>query len=180
MDTIQNIVEEMKTVLSRIELEQYKRLVELLQQDRRFFLTGEGRSGFVMKAVAMRLMHAGKTVYAVGETVTPAMRDGDVLLVLSGSGTTASSVHVAQQAQKSGAELFLVTADEDALRSAPFRQGLVIPAATKSNKHQDRKTIQPLGNQFDQAAHLVLDAAVIDAIGGTSFDSLKARHANLE
>lgn len=180
MKTIQTIVDEMKKVLSEVHPQQYYKLVELFQQDRRFFFTGEGRSGFIMKAVAMRMMHAEKEVYVVGETITPAIRTGDALIVLSGSGTTSSSVHSATQATNSGATVFLVTADEDALGTAPFQQGLVLPAATKSKKHVHRKTIQPLGNQFDQAAHLLLDAAIIDAIEGTSYDSLKDNHANLE
>lgn len=94
-----------------------------------------------MKAVAMRMMHAEKEVYVVGETITPAIRNGDVLIVLSGSGTTSSSVHSATQASKSGATVFLVTADEDVLGTAPFLQGLVLPAATKSkNMHIVRQS----------------------------------------
>lgn len=180
MKTIQTIVDEMVTVSKAVQEEEYLQLVQLFQQNSRFFFTGEGRSGFIMKAVAMRMMHAGKTVFVVGETITPSITQEDVLLVLSGSGTTPSSVYVAQQAKKSGATIFLITADADALKTAPFSKGLVIPAATKSHKHHTRTTIQPLGNQFDQAAHLILDASIIDATQETSYDSMKKNHANLE
>lgn len=179
MKTIQTIVDEMQSVTRNVQEEEYLELINLLQQNKRFFFTGEGRSGFVMKAVAMRMMHAGKDVFVVGETITPAISKEDVLLILSGSGTTPSSVRIAQQANKSGATIFLITANADELEFVPFTKRLVIPAATKSSKSSKQHSIQPLGNQFDQAAHLILDAAIIDATK-TSYDSMKKNHSNLE
>lgn len=180
MDTISMIVKEIDQVTRAIDGNQYDQLVSLLQQNRRYFLAGEGRSGLIMKAIAMRMMHAGKRVYVTGETITPSIQEMDILLVMSGSGTTISSVNLAKQAMKSGADVFLITADEDAITSPPFTQGIVIPAATKSFKHESRKSIQPLGNQFDQAAHLVLDAAIIDALQEVTHEEMKKTHSNLE
>jgi Predicted sugar phosphate isomerase involved in capsule formation len=45
---------------------------------------GAGRSGLVAKAFAMRLMHLGMISYVVGETITPALQTGDLIVVLSG------------------------------------------------------------------------------------------------
>ena len=52
----------------------------MIRKDRRIFVAGEGRSGFSAKGFAMRLMHLGYTVYVVGETITPALREGDLLV----------------------------------------------------------------------------------------------------
>jgi 6-phospho-3-hexuloisomerase len=44
-------------------------------------------------------MHLGYTVFIVGETNTPAILEGDLLLVASGSGTTSSVVSSAEKAK---------------------------------------------------------------------------------
>lgn len=51
----------------------------------------------------MRLMHLGLTVHIVGETTTPAIGPGDVLLVASGSGTTGGIIRGADSALGAGA-----------------------------------------------------------------------------
>jgi 6-phospho-3-hexuloisomerase len=55
---------------------------------------------------AMRFMHLGYTVFIVGETNTPAILEGDLLLVASGSGTT-SSVVSAEKAKSQKLQLSL-------------------------------------------------------------------------
>jgi 6-phospho-3-hexuloisomerase len=54
----------------------------------------------------MRFMHLGYTVFIVGETNTPAILEGDLLLVASGSGTT-SSVVSAEKAKSQKLQLSL-------------------------------------------------------------------------
>jgi 6-phospho-3-hexuloisomerase len=51
-----------------------------------------GKERTCIKMAAMRFMHLGYTVFIVGETNTPAILEGDLLLVASGSGTTSSVV----------------------------------------------------------------------------------------
>jgi 6-phospho-3-hexuloisomerase len=54
---------------------------------------------------AMRFMHLGYTVF-IGETNTPAILEGD-LLVASGSGTTSSVVSSAEKAKSQKLQLSL-------------------------------------------------------------------------
>jgi 6-phospho-3-hexuloisomerase len=51
---------------------------------RRWFCSGQGRSGLVAQMVAMRLMHVGFDVHAVGEPTAPSIREGDGLVMISG------------------------------------------------------------------------------------------------
>ena len=51
---------------------------------RRIYVMGAGRSGLVAKGFAMRLMHLGLQSYVVGETITPALQKGDVMVIFSG------------------------------------------------------------------------------------------------
>ncbi len=46
------------------------------------------RSGLMMRVFAMRLMHMGFESHVVGETLTPAVEKGDLLVIGSGSGET--------------------------------------------------------------------------------------------
>src|SRR5699024_1047046 len=151
----------------------------LLKQDCTIYFAGEGRSGLVAKAIAMRLMHAGKKVYVAGETITPAIEADDVLILLSGSGKTNQVVHLGNQASECGAHVFLVTTNKQALEQDWCKEGLHIRAATKYRLPNEPDTIQPLGNQFDQSAHIILDATVIDSLEETE-QNMKDTHSNLE
>jgi 6-phospho-3-hexuloisomerase len=64
-----------------------------------------GRSGLALKMAAMRFMQY--TVFIVGETNTPAILEGDLLLVASGSGTTSSVVSSAEKAKSQKLQLSL-------------------------------------------------------------------------
>ena len=75
-------------------------------------MAGEGRSGFSAKGFAMRLMHLGYTVYVVGETITPAIKEGDILIGVSGSGKSISVVDAARKAKEKNASVIAVTSKE--------------------------------------------------------------------
>ena len=50
------------------------------------FLAGSGRSGFVAKFFAMRLMHLGFNAFVFGESVVPFVHEGDIIICISKSG----------------------------------------------------------------------------------------------
>lgn len=181
MKTPFTVLNEMKQVVKKIDEKQYDTLVQLLSRDARFFIFGEGRSGLIGKAIAMRLMHCGKNVYAVGETITPSIQKEDVLLLISGSGSSTQLNGLCQSAFSQGAHIALVTANRMKLQEDWCSSGLFIPAATKHRKAGEPSTIQPLGNQFDQAVHLVLDAAIIDGpYADLAHENVIQNHTNLE
>lgn len=181
METPFFVLKEMEQVIKGIDKEQYENFVDILQKDCRYFVFGEGRSGLIGKAIAMRLMHCGKVVHVVGETTTPSIRNGDILLIISGSGSSLQLTGICQNATKNGAHIVLVTTNKAKLKEEWCTSGLIIPAATKKRAEGEPSTIQPLGNQFDQAVHLVLDAAIIDGpYSEQSHKILKENHANLE
>ncbi|WP_236634874.1 6-phospho-3-hexuloisomerase [Alteribacter lacisalsi] len=181
MKTIINQVAiEMETVLSNVSDSQAKALSQELQTAKRIFITGEGRSGLMGKAIAMRLMHSGYTVFAVGETITPSVEEGDLLVAISGSGTTGAIKQFVTKAKEAGARTALVTTNDQSPIAAISDLVLVIPAATKFRREDEPETIQPLGNQFDQAVHLVLDAIIIGTVKGEGYEEMTRRHANME
>ena len=100
MDVLRTIMGEIECVVSKVEKEEIDRVVNLIRKDRRIFVAGEGRSGFSAKGFAMRLMHLGYTVYVVGETITPALREGDLLVGVYGSGKSISVIDAARKAKE--------------------------------------------------------------------------------
>ncbi|MDD4570327.1 MAG: SIS domain-containing protein, partial [Tepidanaerobacteraceae bacterium] len=84
------IVEELKNTLEKVNPIKSNVLAEKIINANKIFVAGQGRSGFAVKSFAMRLMHIGYDVYVVGETVTPNIEKGDLLIIGSGSGETAT------------------------------------------------------------------------------------------
>ena len=106
-----------------------------------------------------------------------------MLLLVSGSGNTATLVNFAMKANEVGANLALVTTNPISKIGELADCIVNIPAATKKRSPEEPKTIQPLGSQFDQSAHLLLDALIVYNMKinkDKDNNQLKSRHANLE
>jgi 6-phospho-3-hexuloisomerase len=178
---ITTVADEISAVLSKVREEEAIHLSEQLKKANRIFVYGEGRSGLMGKAFAMRLMHGGFPVYVIGETITPSMDKGDLLIAISGSGSTGAIVQFASKAKEIGAGVFLVTTNRESKLASICDGILCIPAATKYRKPEEPETIQPLGNQFDQSVHLVLDAVIIGTLEQEDTnEAMTKRHANIE
>jgi len=147
----------------------------------RLFVIGAGRTGLALKMAAMRLMHLGLVVHVAGEVTTPAIGPGDLLLVASGSGTTAGPVHAAEVAVKAGARVLALTALPGSTLAALAHGVIVIPAAAKQD-HGGSISEQYAGALFEQSTLLTMDA-MFQAMwreSGASAEELWKRHANLE
>lgn len=173
------ILEEVAQALAGVEDGQVEQFGRLIAGACRVFLTGEGRSGLMARAFAMRLMHIGYTVSVVGETTTPAVKTGDLLVAVSGSGETALTLHVVNAAKGAGATITLVSSQADSPIGRVADFVLRVPGATKKRKEGELGSQQPLGSLFDQAVHLVLDGVVFCLVQGQESGAL-ARHSNLE
>lgn len=152
-----------------------------LNAARRVFVLGAGRSGLALRMTAMRLMHLGLAVHVVGDVTTPAIEAGDVLLVASGSGTTAGIVRSAETAAASGAVIVVLTTNPLSPLAALAQVVVQIPAAAKQD-HAGVLSGQYSGSLFEQAVVLVGDALFhsLWAGSGASASMLWPRHANLE
>ena len=70
----EEIVECIRDAMNSLDMEEVERLIDMLlkAKNRKIFIVGMGRSGFVARAFALRLMNLGFNVYFLGETITPA------------------------------------------------------------------------------------------------------------
>ncbi|CDQ38099.1 MULTISPECIES: 6-phospho-3-hexuloisomerase [Virgibacillus] len=182
--TITTIASEVSEVLYRIDANEAITLAEKIQQANRIFVAGTGRSGLISKVFAMRMMHIGFPIYVVGETITPSIEADDLLVILSGSGSTGTLKYFAEKAKAIDAKVALVTTNRESMIGKISDSIIVVPAATKKRLSSEPATIQPLGSQFDQSAHLVLDAVIAYLLErlpeANNHTALNQKHANLE
>ena len=83
-------------------------LTNHLDNAKRIFVSGAGRSGLITRFFAMRLMHSGYDVSVVGEIVTPSIKEGDLLIIISGSGETEQLIAFTKKAKAIGAHGFVL------------------------------------------------------------------------
>lgn len=175
------IQDEITTTAGALEREELAAVARLVAESRRVFVVGAGRSGLVLRMAAMRLMHLGLEVHVAGDTTTPAIRSGDLLVAASGSGTTSGVVKAASTAAAVGARIAVYTTDPESPLAARADAVVVIPAARKTD-HGGAVSRQYSGSLFEQVLFLASEAvfqSLWDA-DGTPAEDLWLRHANLE
>ncbi|WP_288527840.1 6-phospho-3-hexuloisomerase [uncultured Secundilactobacillus sp.] len=180
MSLIDDVMKEVNTVMGLVNERQIDAAEALIKKEQRIFVLGAGRSGLMAKGFAMRLMHIGYTVFVIGETITPSIQAGDVLVAVSGSGKTRSIVELAQKAKADGVTVIGVTSRADSPLGELADTTLVVPGATKAG--DGVQSIQLLSTLFDQSVHITLDVLCLKLSrrDHISNDSAKSTHSNME
>ncbi|MEZ4532138.1 MAG: 6-phospho-3-hexuloisomerase [Thermomicrobiales bacterium] len=179
-DEAAEILAEQVEAIARVDDAAVRGLLEAIDRAQRVFLLGEGRSGLVGRMFAMRLMHLGNQAFVVGETTTPSIAEGDLLIAISGSGETGAVVMMAESARTTGAQVAAVTANAESRLA-----GLADPIVLLPTQHklQGSSSRQYGGSLFEQTTLLLFETMVSMLAAGeaaTGYASLAKRHANLE
>ncbi|MCD6350973.1 MAG: SIS domain-containing protein [Armatimonadetes bacterium] len=175
------IASEIAWGVSSLDQQHMETLADAILAAKKVFVYGAGRSGFMMQALAMRLGHLGLQVWVVGETTTPAIGPGDLLLVGSGSGQTRITLAMVEAARARQARTACITAHADSPVARACDLKLLIPTpVTKVDR--ERPSHQPPGSLFEQCLLVVGDALVMHLMKrlGTTEEQLRARHTKLE
>ncbi len=170
------IYRELADIARQVPREQADALAGAAVEARRVFVSGMGRSGLMMRAFAMRLMQLGLTAYIVGDTTTPSIAKGDLLVVGSRFGRSGSLQHHAAIARREGARVAVVTMDP----GTPLAEGADLVATIPVSEGGPSQ--QPLGTLFEQSLLVYLDAVVIllkRRLHATE-KAMRRRHTNLE
>ncbi|MEI8330614.1 MAG: 6-phospho-3-hexuloisomerase [Methanomicrobiales archaeon] len=169
-----------------------KFITELLNANR-IYVIGAGRSGLVAKTFAMRLMHLGFHAYVVGETITPALNKGDLMVIFSSSGRTKAVADLAETAKDIGGRICLISSNADS-RIGKISDCIVIIEHRRDSVEDDavefeirqlmgeHKSFAPLGTLFETISMIFADAVVslLMEITQTDESALKNRHTNIE
>ncbi|AOH56637.1 hypothetical protein ABE28_019900 [Peribacillus muralis] len=121
-------------------------------------------------------------VYVVGETITPSIAKGDLIIAISGSGSTKSVISAAAKGREIGCTVFAITTNDQSELARVSHEVLVIPAATKNRLSHETKSVQPLSSLFDQCVHVLCDAVCLDYSRNESIshELAYAKHSNME
>lgn len=187
---IKNILTVLKRNLGGVFEKEVKELIEKINQSKRIFIVGAGRSGLVGKAFGMRLMHLALQVYVVGETITPAIKGDDLLIAISGSGETRSVIGSAGAAKSKKAAIAVITGNPNSILGKMADIAVKIPPVIKRKEllmkdYEARQLINdfvPLGTAFELSAFVLCEAIVAELrkIKKVSEQEMKKRHTDLE
>ena len=179
-------------VIQLIEEEEIVGMIEAIigAREHKILLLGTGRSGFVGRAFALRLMHLGFNVYVSGETITPALSPEDLVLVISGSGTTTTVVAQAEVAKKVGSRIIAVTSHPDSPLASIADDVIVVKGRSKIDQITDYEGRQiagvyqnaPLGTMFELSVMVFMDSVIAELMQklGIHEIDLRRRHADAE
>lgn len=192
MVSIASYVEKVSNDIDKESVTRFlKILTSALANKRKILVVGAGRSGLVGKAFAMRLMHLGFNVYVVGETITPSISEGDVLVAVSGSGSTQIVLSVASAAKRAKAQVVAVTSFAESPLGKISDHVVVIPGRTKVATETDYfarqvlgmyEPLAPLGTLFEDSVMIFFDGVIYALMNilGVGEEDMKKRHANVE
>lgn len=163
-------------VLSTIEL-----ILQVYNNNDRIFIYGAGRSGFIGKCFAQRLMHLGIKSCFVSDAVTHQYTSKDLLVLVSGSGETTSTVAIAKKAKEIRGKIVSISSNSKSTIGKLSDYVIEIRGKSK-DKALIQETLAPYTSLFDISA-----LAVLDSIGGTLMkrlgvteEDIDKRHASIE
>jgi len=156
-------------------------ILQIYNNKKRIFVYGAGRSGFIGRSFAQRLMHLGIKSCFVSDAVTHQYTNEDILILVSGSGETTSTVAIAKKAKEIGGKI--ISFSNNTRNTISKLSNYVIEIKGKSKDVVlDRKTLAPYTSLFD-----ISTFAVLDSIGGILMKKLRLteqdidkRHASIE
>jgi 6-phospho-3-hexuloisomerase len=191
----EEILAGIKSSIQGLDMKEVEQLIELLldARQRKIFIVGMGRSGFVARAFALRLMNLGFSVYFLGETITPGAEKGDLLIAISGTGATKIVLTASTAAKEIGATVAAITSFPESPLGDIADHVVEIKGRTKSGwpKEEDylarqimgeREPLTPLGSVFENNCMVFLDSLIVELMYriGCTEEDLRRRHATIE
>lgn len=193
-DKARKLTERILKNIERVNEDSFERLIKLILSTvgtKKIFIVGAGRSGLVGRSLANRLMHVGFNVYVVGETVTPALKRGDLLIAISGSGETKYPVSIAEEAKKLGAIVVAITSYPDSTLGKIADHKVIVGGRTQPAEDRDyilrqlmgqHEPLTPMGTLFELSTSVLCDALIAELTErmGKTEEDLRSRHASIE
>ena len=177
-ESIEAIIDNIHQAEEYLVAEDIDEFLDIIVSANNVFVTGAGRSGLAAKAFAMRLMHLGLSAYVVGETISPAIYEGDCILAISGSGETNTITSAAKISKNRGAKVLALTSFPESTLGKLADALVIVKGRTKVEADDENY----LGTAFELTSLVFLDGMVselMEKMGQTEKD-LKSRHAVLE
>ncbi len=181
-DLAGTVVDENLRRLALVQEKQVARFVREIEEAKRIFCGAQGRSGYLLRCFCMRLLHLGYRAHFAGETTTPRIGQGDILVVLSGSGQTTWTCELVKLARHEGATTFGILGAEASPAGESVDHMVCLPGGSRRDVADRLGSVQPAGSLFEQTAFLVMETVILQLFQrqGSDGQALLERHTNLE
>ncbi len=181
--------------INELDLASVEKMIQMIMdaKDVKIFVVGMGRSGFVGRAFALRLMNLGFNVYFLGETITPAAGKDDLVIAVSGTGETKMVLTASSAAKEIGARVVAVTSYPESPLGKIADQVVSVKGRTRMGwpREEDyltrqilgeREPLSPLGSIFENNCMIFLDCLIVELMYRLSKteEELRKRHATIE
>jgi 6-phospho-3-hexuloisomerase len=169
------VADRVTAALETIHVADVERAIGILHHAPQTFVYGAGRSGIIGRAFAMRLVQIGLTAYVIGESVTPIVKKGDAVFILSGQGESYSSIQTANIVRREGADLIVLTGKV----GSKLAHTATVLLSFEFTEDADRPRYAPLGTLFEAASLRLMDGMIAElmAVRGETEVSMRRRHA---
>ena len=189
------ILDGARKAIDELDLEQVEKMIQMIldAQSKKIFIVGMGRSGFVGRAFALRLMNLGFNVYFLGETITPAAEKDDLVIAISGTGMTKLVLSATTVAKEIGTRIVAITSYQDSPLGQIADLLVLIKGRTRMGwpREEDylsrqimgeREPLSPLGSIFENNSMVFLDGLIVELMYRMkkNENDLKMRHATIE
>lgn len=189
-EIFREILHNVGKTLDSVDSAEVSGFIEKITDSKNIFIFGAGRSGLIAKTFAMRLMHLGFTIYVIGETITPSVKEGDLLIAISGSGKTNSTIAIAKTAKELGVKIAAITSYEDS-PLAKLSDTIVKISGRITTANDDyasrqlmgeHEPLTPMGTLFELSVMIFLDSVTtkLMRVCKKKEEEMKKNHANLE
>lgn len=181
-NNVENILSEIKTVLSKVKQEECDNLIQEIFNANKIVWVWAWKVGMATKGFIMRLWHFWYQAWFLWDTTVPHIWIWDLLLVVSGSWETQTIYDLVVIAKNNWAKIALVTWNPDSRMWKLADIILKVTAPSKTKEVDWFKSIQPMTTLNEQSLQLLFDAIVLDIMEKTceTHDSMRWRHSNLE
>ncbi len=171
----QEIVQDIEHSMEELNIEEVEKLIRLLLEakKKKIFIVGMGRSGFVGRSFALRLMNLGFNVYFIGENITPAAEKEDLLIAISGTEAKKTVLTASAAAKEIGATVIAITSFPDSPLGDIVEHIVTVKGRTKMDwpreKHYlarqligERESLTPIGSIFENNCMVLLDSLIVE------------------
>ncbi len=189
------IIEGAEKAIEALDSAQVTKMLEMIidAKSKKIFVVGMGRSGFVGRSFALRLMNLGFSVYFLGETITPAAGRDDLVIAISGTGMTKLVLTASAAAKDVGARVIAITTYDKSPLGDIADHVVVLTGRTKMGwpREEDyltrqivgeREPLSPLGSIFENNCMIFLDGLIVELMFrlNKTENELRLRHATIE
>lgn len=176
--SIRKIYSSIHSMEEEMDTEQVKKFLDALydidEEKKHVYVFGVGRSGNVGRSFVTRLTNMNYHAHFIGEASTPAMKEGDGLVVISGSGETPDIINRTRTSKELGAKVFAVTSKPNSTLGQLADYILYVPGRTKADEDYPvledsyengqlrgfKTPLTPMGTLFEIKAGIALDGII--------------------